>query len=93
MEGFGIDAEEYIAAVRAGAIDPQGATALELEASLEAFDREWRERLLALSDAEVEELARCGSPLPPMTTAVEAEAEGQLRLDAEVAGRMRALEQ
>ena len=26
MVGFGIDAEEYIAAVRAGAIDPQGAS-------------------------------------------------------------------
>ncbi|MEV7527359.1 HNH endonuclease signature motif containing protein [Agrococcus sediminis] len=93
MEGFGIDAEEYIAAVRAGAIDPHGATAPELEASLEAFDREWRERLLALSDAEVDELARSGSPLPPMTTVVEGAAEQQLRLDAEFAGRMRALEQ
>ena len=36
-----MDAEEYIAAVRAGAIDPYGRSADELQESLDAFDRDW----------------------------------------------------
>ena len=45
MDSWGIDGEDYIAAIRAGAVDPHGHSADELQASLDAFDLEFSERV------------------------------------------------
>ena len=88
MDDWGIDAEGYIAAVRAGALDPYGQTADELQASLDAFDEELRARILAMTPEEVE----AGADLPPLRREPGSPAQERLRLDDEFATRMRALE-
>ncbi len=92
MDSWGIDGEDYIAAIRAGAVDPYGHSADELQASLDAFDLEFSERLRALSDAEVEELVATGAPVPPLRREPESAPQERLRLDEEFVGRMRAIE-
>ncbi|MGC5078510.1 hypothetical protein, partial [Agrococcus sp. DT81.2] len=88
MDEWGIDAEAYIEAVRAGAFDPYGASAEELQASLDAFDRESTAQLMAMTEAEVE----AGAQLPPLLREPESAAQERQRLDAEFAARMRAVE-
>jgi hypothetical protein len=88
MDDWGIDAEAYIDAVRAGALDPYGQSVEELQASLDAFDRESTERLMAMTDAEVE----AGAQLPPLVREPESEPQERLRLDTEFAARIRAVE-
>ena len=88
MDEWGIDAEGYIAAVRAGALDPYGQTADELQASLDAFDEELRARIMAMTPEEVE----AGADLPPLRREPGSPAQERLRLDDEFATRMRALE-
>lgn len=88
MDDWGIDAEAYIAAVRAGALDPDGLSADELQASSDAFDRELTARILAMTDAEVE----AGAQIPPLPVPVESQGQERVRLDAEFAARMRAME-
>ncbi|GAA1418783.1 HNH endonuclease signature motif containing protein [Agrococcus citreus] len=85
-DDWGIDAEAYIEAIRAGALDPHGLSADELQASLDAYDAELTERLLSMSAEEVER----GAQIPPVPP--ESEAQRRLRLDAEFAARSRALE-
>jgi hypothetical protein len=93
MAHIGVDGEEYIAAIRDGAIDPFGFTADELEAQLDAFDAELRERLLTLSDEQVEELARTGAPIPPLHDPVdETPALARVRADEAFVGGIVALE-
>jgi hypothetical protein len=88
MDGFGIDGEEYIAAIRAGAVDPYGQTADELQASLDDFDAELSVRIAAMSEAEV----AAGAQLPPLPSAALSEREAQLRDDREFVARLRAIE-
>ena len=88
MDEWGIDAEAYIEAVRAGALDPYGHSVEELQESLDAFDRECTERLMAMTDAEVD----AGAQLPPLPREPETEGQERLRLDSEFAARMRAVE-
>jgi hypothetical protein len=92
-EWWGIDAEEYIASIRAGAIDPHGRTAEELEEELAAYDRDWSERLALLTDEEVEEViaGRMQVPQLPGTVAAAERPEAVRRQDA-LAGRIRAIE-
>ncbi|GAA3601813.1 HNH endonuclease signature motif containing protein [Agrococcus terreus] len=85
----GIDARELIELLRSGAVlDPAGASAEELESSLDAADAEWLERLLSLDDAEVEALAAAGANLP----AAPARPSSALDDDLAFAARLRALE-
>lgn len=93
MDEWGVDGEDYIAAVRAGALDPYGRTADELEQSLVEYESDYTERLLALSDAEVEELAASGAPIPQLRREPEPLGLAELRLDAEFADECHALEQ
>ncbi|MGC5075858.1 DUF222 domain-containing protein [Agrococcus sp. DT81.2] len=88
MDEWGIDAEAYIEAVRGGALDPYGASAEELQASLDAFDRQSTAQLMAMTDAEVE----AGAQLPPLPREPESAAQERQRLDGEFAARMRAIE-
>ena len=60
-----MDAEEYIAAVRAGAIDPYGQSADELQDALDSFDRDWSERLRALTDEQLDEVVAGRMQVPP----------------------------
>jgi hypothetical protein len=93
-EWWGIDAEEYIASIRAGAIDPHGRTAGELEEELAAYDRGWSERLALLSDAEVEEVIAGRMQVPPLPgTVVPDERPAWVREEVELVGRMKAIEQ
>ncbi|WP_031223690.1 HNH endonuclease signature motif containing protein, partial [Agrococcus pavilionensis] len=93
-EWSGIDAEEYIASIRAGAIDPRGRTADELEEELAAYDRDWAERLARLSDAEVEEVIAGRMEVPPLPgTMPAAERPESVRRQEALAGRIRAIEQ
>ena len=69
MDEWGIDAEDYIAAVRAGALDPDGMSADELQVSLDAYDAELTARIIAMSEEDVER----GAPIPPLPVAVESE--------------------
>ncbi|WP_306232902.1 hypothetical protein [Agrococcus beijingensis] len=88
MDGFGLDGEDYIAAIRAGAVDPFGQSADELEASLDDFDVELTRRILAMTDDEVE----AGAQLPPLPSAPLSALEERLRLDTEFVARLRAIE-
>ncbi|MCR8669603.1 HNH endonuclease signature motif containing protein [Agrococcus sp. HG114] len=92
MDAFGLDGEEYIAAVRAGTIDPFGSSADELQESLDDFDRAMSERLRALSDEQIDEIARTGAAIPRVTEPPRSDAAERLRLDQEFVGRMRAIE-
>lgn len=92
MDSWGIDGEEYIAAVRAGALDPFGQSASQLQESLDDFDREFSERLMAMTDAEVEAAATSGAPIPPLPLPPETAALERFRLDDEFVGRLRAIE-
>lgn len=88
MDEWGVDAEAYIEAVRAGALDPYGMSADELQASLDAFDAEQTARLMSMTDAEV----AAGAQLPPLRREPESEGAARVRLDSEFASRMRAIE-
>ncbi|WP_206447696.1 HNH endonuclease signature motif containing protein [Agrococcus sp. KRD186] len=88
----GMDAEEYIDAVRAGAIDPFGHTADELQDSLDAYDRDWTERLMALTDEQLDEVVAGRMQLPPLPGPIESEHAARFRAESEFVGRMRALE-
>src|SRR5690606_25181609 len=88
----GMDAEEYIAAVRAGAVDPYGRSAEELQESLDAFDRDWTERLLALTDEQLDEVVAGRMQLPPLPGPVESEHTARFRAESEFVGRVRALQ-
>ncbi|MGM1029985.1 MAG: DUF222 domain-containing protein [Actinomycetota bacterium] len=88
MDEWGIDAEGYIEAVRAGALDPYGMSADELQASLDAYDAELTARIMAMSEADVER----GAPIPPLPVPAESDGQARLRLDAEFAARSRAIE-
>ena len=92
VDEWGIDGEAYIAAIRAGAIDPFGRTADELREELDAFDREWSERLAALSDDEVEAVAEGRMAVPELPGPAESEAAAWLRREDEFTGRVRALQ-
>ncbi|WP_306232789.1 HNH endonuclease signature motif containing protein [Agrococcus beijingensis] len=92
MDEMGIDADGYIAAVRAGAVDPFGATAAELDESLIAFEQEQSALMASLSDAEIDELVRTGRSLPSRPPLDDDAATRRLQLDREFAARMRALE-
>ncbi|WP_072313308.1 HNH endonuclease signature motif containing protein [Agrococcus sp. Marseille-P2731] len=87
-----IDADAYIAAVRAGAVDPYGQSADELQASLDAYDREWTARLLALSDVELDAVVTGRMRVPQLPGPVESEGTARLRAEAAYVGRVRALE-
>ncbi|QUW19429.1 HNH endonuclease signature motif containing protein [Agrococcus sp. Marseille-Q4369] len=92
-EWWGVDAEEYIASIRAGAIDPHGRTADELEDELAAYDRDWSARLALLSDAEVEEVIAGRMEVPPLPgTVPAAERPESVRRQDALAGRIRAIE-
>lgn len=91
MDDWGIDGEEYIAAVRAGATDPHGKTADELQDELDAFDREWSERLATLSGADLDEVAAGRMEVPPLPAPIESPAVAELRAEAAFAGRVKAL--
>ncbi|MCH1882727.1 HNH endonuclease signature motif containing protein [Agrococcus sp. ARC_14] len=91
MTTDGLDADDYIAAIRAGAVDPFGHTADELQESLEAFDRDLTERLMALSDAEVEEVVAGRMALPPLPGPVESEHLARQRAESAYVGHARAL--
>ncbi|WP_206447604.1 HNH endonuclease signature motif containing protein [Agrococcus sp. KRD186] len=88
----GVDAEEYIAAVRAGAIDPYGRTADELQESLDAYDRDWTERLMALTEEQLDEVVAGRMPLPALPGPIESEHAARFRAESEFVGRARALE-
>ncbi|WP_347754125.1 DUF222 domain-containing protein [Agrococcus sp. ProA11] len=92
MDTREIDGEDYIAAVRAGAIDPFGHTAAELQASLDAYDREWGERLAALSDDELDAVVAGRMMVPQLPGPAESDYTAHLRAEAAFVGRMRALE-
>ena len=85
-------AEEYIAAVRAGAIDPFGQSADELQDALDAFDRDWSERLMALTDEELDEVVAGRMQVPPLPGPVESAHMIRQRAEAEFVGRARALQ-
>ncbi|WP_072313457.1 HNH endonuclease signature motif containing protein [Agrococcus sp. Marseille-P2731] len=87
-----IDADAYIAAVRAGAVDPYGQSADELQGSLDAYDREWTARLLALSDVELDAVVTGRMAVPQLPGPVESERTARLRAEAAYVGRVRALE-
>ncbi|MCR8671800.1 13E12 repeat family protein, partial [Agrococcus sp. HG114] len=90
----GLDAEEYIASIRAGAIDPHGRTAAELEDELAAFDRDWGQRLAALTDAQVDEVIAGRMAVPLLPGSVDPDDRpGAARRQEALAGRMRAIEQ
>lgn len=91
MDGWGIDGEEYIAAVRAGAIDAHGKTASELEEELDAFDADWSARLAALTEAELDAVVAGRMEVPPLPAPVESPALEVLRAEAAFAGRVKAL--
>lgn len=92
MDDWGCEGEAYIAAIRAGAIDPFGRTADELQELLDAHDREWVARLDALSDDEVAAVAEGRMELPQLPGPVESEAAEWLRREDEFTGRVRALQ-
>ncbi|SFS01285.1 HNH endonuclease [Agrococcus baldri] len=87
-----MDAEEYIAAVRAGAIDPYGRSADELQESLDAYDRDWTERLMALTDEQLDEVVAGRMPLPALPGPIESEHAARFRAEFEFVGRARALQ-
>ncbi len=87
-----MDAEGYIDAVRAGAIDPYGHTAEELQESLDAYDRDWTERLMALTDEQLDEVAAGRMQLPPLPGPIESEHAVRFRAESEFVGRARALQ-
>ncbi|SFS17742.1 protein of unknown function [Agrococcus baldri] len=89
MDTSGIDGEGYIAAIRAGAIDPHGKSAETLQDELDAFDAEWTQRLLAMTPEQVE----AGEQIPPPPTEPESAFDERFRLDDALVGGMRALEQ
>lgn len=90
MDGSGFDGismEAYIDAVRAGAVDPFGYTADELEAQMLEHDDAEREALQALTDEQVDELVRTGASIPPLEPASMSPQAARLRADeAFVAG-------
>nr|WP_306232434.1 DUF222 domain-containing protein [Agrococcus sp. REN33] len=88
MDGFGLDGEEYIAAIRAGAVDPYGQSADELQASLDDFDVELRRRILAMTDEEV----AAGAQVPLLPSEPESPLQERLRQDTEFVARLRAIE-
>lgn len=92
MDSWGIDGEDYIAAVRAGAIDPFGQTASELQESLDAFDRECSERIIAMDDAEIEAAATAGAAIPLLPQPPESATLERFRMDDEFVARLRAIE-
>ncbi len=92
MDGWGIDGESYIAAIRAGAIDPFGRTPEELEAELDALHDQWLERLDALGPAEWDAVTTGRMPLPPLPRPAESDGMRRLRLEEEFTGRVKALE-
>lgn len=89
----GIDAEKLIGLVRSGAVlDPSGATADELEATLDVAEADWLERLAALTAEEVEALAAAGADLPQLPAAPEPRAVVDARADEAFARQLRALD-
>src|SRR5688500_4786024 len=88
-----MDAEDYKAAVRAGEIDPYGRTVDELQASLDEHDRDWTERLAALTDQELDEVVAGRMQVPPLPGPAESEYTQRLREESEYVGRVRALEE
>ncbi|WP_306231269.1 ComF family protein [Agrococcus beijingensis] len=91
MDGWGIDGEEYIAAVRAGAVDPHGKTASELQDELDAFDADWSARLAALTEAELDEVVAGRREVPPLAPPVESPVIAALRAETAFAGRVKSL--
>ncbi|MET4099786.1 hypothetical protein ABIB37_002023 [Agrococcus sp. UYP10] len=92
MDDWGIDGEGYIAAIRAGAIDPFGRTADELQAELDAHDEEWAERLIAMTPAELDAVVEGRMEVPQLPRPAESEPMRRLRLEEQFAGRVKALE-
>src|SRR5688500_16577072 len=92
MDEWGCDGEAYIAAIRAGAIDPFGRTADELQELLDASDREWVARLAARSDEGVGAVAEGRMALPELPGPAESEAAAWVRREDEFTGRVRALQ-
>lgn len=92
MDEWGIDGEEYIASIRAGAIDPFGRTADELQAELDAYDEEWAERLVALTPAELDAVVEGRMEVPPLPRPAESDAARWLRVEEEFTGRVKALQ-
>ncbi|GEK80819.1 HNH endonuclease signature motif containing protein [Agrococcus baldri] len=88
MDTSGIDGEDYIAAIRAGAVDPFGRSADTLQDELDAFDAEWTQRLLAMTPEEVAD----GAQVPPLPVEPESAFEERFRQDDQLVGRMRALQ-
>ncbi|MEV7527873.1 HNH endonuclease signature motif containing protein [Agrococcus sediminis] len=93
MDGdWGLDAEDYIASICAGAIDPYGRTAAELEDELAAFDRDWRERLAALTPDELEAVVEGRMQVPPLPGPAESERAAWLRREEQFTGQIKALQ-
>lgn len=82
-----MEAEAYIAAVRAGALDPWGKSADELQDELDAFDAQLDARLMAMTPEQV----AAGEQLPPLPTVPVSAFEQRFRQDDALVGRMRAL--
>ena len=92
MDGWGMSAEDYIASIRAGAIDPFGRTADELQAELDAYDQEWAERLIALTPEELDAVVEGRMEVPPLPRPAEFEAAAWLRVEDQFTGRVKALQ-
>ncbi|MCH1883443.1 HNH endonuclease signature motif containing protein [Agrococcus sp. ARC_14] len=88
MDGREVDGEEYIAAVRAGALDPYGHSADALQEQLDEFDAEWAARIAAMTAEQV----AAGIQPPPLPKPSETAAQTRLRLDEEFVGHVRAME-
>ncbi|SDS16179.1 HNH endonuclease signature motif containing protein [Agrococcus carbonis] len=92
MDTWGIDGEAYIAAVRAGAIDPHGYSAAELQAQLDDCEREWSERLALVPDEQLDDLIAGRIELPTLPEEPEHPNAARLRADEQFVRRMQALE-
>lgn len=91
--GFGsLDGEEYIEAVRAGAHDPHGFSADELQEQLDAFDEEWAERLRLLPEEQLDAVIAGRIPLPPLPKPVESAALERVRHDEAFVRQLRSIE-
>lgn len=92
MDGIELDGEEYIAAVRAGAQDPHGYSADELQDQLDAFDAEFSERLRLLPEGQLDALIAGEIELPPLPKPTLTPAQERILADEAFVDELRMLE-